>query len=131
MTPLELFTETGEVLISYSKSTISNKVAVALIKTTDSPYPTKKNTPIAGFSVVTPGQSKYNKPVDMVFLSVILKSDPDLTAYSNELLKTTESEQQKNVFCFPTPEKAGKPEDHPPTPTRTLKQLFKLREKKT
>ena len=90
--PLEKFTETA-VLSFQSISTITDKrVAVRLTNTTESPYLIKKNTQIADFSVVTPKQSKRNKPSDMAFLSIISQSDPHLTVYLNELLRTNKPE---------------------------------------
>ena len=89
VTPLEKFTETASLLISHSMSTINDKqIAVRVTNTTESPYLIKKHTQIAEFSVVTPEQSKHIKPVDMAILSMIPQSDPDLTAYLNELLRT-------------------------------------------
>ena len=90
VTPLENFTETASLLISHSMSTIIDKrIAVRVTNTTESPYHIKKHTEIAEFSVVTPEQSKHIKPVDTAILSMIPQGDPDLTAYLNELLRTT------------------------------------------
>ena len=86
---------------------------------------------MAEFSVVTPEQAKLIKPVDMAILNMIPQSDPDLTAYLNELLRTNTPEQQNNTFWFPTPENYGKPEDHTPTQTRILKELNELKDKET
>ena len=89
VTPLEKFTETANLLISHSMSTISDKrTAVRVTNTTEPPYLIKKHTQIAEFPVVTPEQSKHIKPVDMAILSMIPQGDPDLTAYLNELLRT-------------------------------------------
>ena len=130
VTPLEKFTETAILLISHSMSTIIDKrIAVRVTNTTESPYHIKKHTQLAEFSVVTPEQSKHIKPVNMAILSVIPQDDPDLTAYLNELLKTSKPEQQDNTFCFPTPENPGKPEDHTPIQTRILKELNELKHK--
>ena len=105
VTPLEQITETASLLISHSMSTkIDIRIAVRVTKTTESPYLIKKHTQIKEFSVVTPEQSKHNKPVDMATLSMILPGDPDLTAYLNELLRTNKPEQQDNIFWFSTPE---------------------------
>ena len=79
--------------------------------------------------MVTPEQSKHIKPVDMAILSLIPQGDPDLTAYLNELLRTSKPEQQDNTFWFPTPENPGKPEDHTPIQTRSLKELNELKDK--
>ena len=56
---------------------------------------TKKHTQIAEFSVVTPEQSKHIKPVDKAVLSMIPQSDPDLTAYLNEILRTNKPKQTR------------------------------------
>ena len=60
---------------------------------------------------------------------MIPQDDPDLTAYLNELLRTSKPEQQDNTFCFPTPENPGKPEDHTPIQTRILNELNELKDK--
>ena len=65
----------------------------------------------------------------MAILSMIPQSDPDLTAYSNELLRTSKPEQQDNTFWFPTPENPGKPEDRTPIQTRILKELNEIKDK--
>ena len=52
-----------------------------ITNTTESPYLIKKNTKIAEFSVVTPGQSKSIIPGDTTILSMIPESDPDLITY--------------------------------------------------
>ena len=130
VTPLEKFTETASLLIYRSMLTlIDNKITVRVTNTTESPYLMKKHTQIAEFSVVTPEQSKNNKPVDMAILSLILQGDLDMTAYLNELLRTKTPEQQNNTFWFPTPENPGKSEDHTPTQTRILKELNELKDK--
>ena len=130
VTPLDRFMETASLLISHSMSTIFDKrIAVRVTNTTESPYHIKKHTQIAEFSVVTPEQSKHIKPVDMAILSMIPQDDPDLTAYLNELPRTSKPEQQDNTFWFPTPENPGKPEDHTPIQTRILKELNEVKDK--
>ena len=95
--------------MSHSISTIfDKKTAVRITNTTESPFSIKENTQIAEFSVVTPEQSKFIRPVDAAILSMILEGDPDLTIYLNELLRTNKAEQQNNTFWFPTPENLGK-----------------------
>ena len=93
------FTETASLLISHSMLTIIEKtMAVRVTNTTESPCLIKKHTQIAEFSVVTPEQSKHIKPVDMAILSMIPQSDPDLTAYLNELFGTNKPQHQNNTF---------------------------------
>ena len=81
---------------------IDKKIEVRLTNTTETPYLIKNNTDtqIAEFSVVTPQQSKFNKPVDMAILSMILEEDPDPTTYLKELLRGNKPEQQINTFWF-------------------------------
>ena len=127
VTPVEKFTETASLIISCSMSTIiDRKIAVRVTNTTESPYTINKNTQIAEFSVVTPEQSKFIKPVDMAILSMIPEGDPDLVTYLTELLRTNKTDQQNNAFWFPTPENPGNTEDHTPIQTRILTELREL-----
>ena len=90
VTPVEKFTKTASLIISDSMSIITDrKIAVRVTNTTESPYTINKNTQIAEFSVVTPEQSKFIKPVDMAILSMIPEGDPDLITYLTELLRTS------------------------------------------
>ena len=124
LTPVEKFTETTSPIKSHSISTtIDRKIAVRVTNTTESPYTISKNTQIADFTVVTPEQSKYIKPVYTAILSMIPKADPDLITYLTELLRTKIPYQQNNSFRFPTPENPGNIEDHAPIQTRILKEL--------
>ena len=124
VTPVEKFTETASLIISHSLSTIiDRRIAVRVTNTTESPYTINKNTQIAEFSVVTPEQSKFIKPVDMAILKMIPEGDPDLITYLNERLRTNKPDQQTNTFWFPTPENPGNTEEHTPIQTRILKEL--------
>ena len=127
---MEKVTETASLLISHSTSTIIDRnIAVRVTKTTESPYTINKNTQSADFSVVTPEQSKFIKPVDMAVLSMTPESDPDLITYLTELLKTNKPDQQTNTFWFPTTENPGKTNEHTPIQTRILKKLCELQQK--
>ena len=82
VTPLEKFTESSSLLISHSMSTIfDKKLAVRVTNTTETPYFIKRNAQITEFSVVTPEQAKFIKPVDMAILSMNPEGDPDITTY--------------------------------------------------
>ena len=127
VTPVEKFTEAASLIISHSMSTIiDRKKAVRVTNTTESPYTINKNTQIAEFSVVTPEQSKFIKPVDMAILSVIPEGYPDLVTYLTELLRTNKPDQQNNSFWFPTPANPGNTEDPTPIQTRILTELREL-----
>ena len=130
VTPVEKFTETASLIISHSMSTIiDKKIAIRVTNTTESPYTINKNTQIVEFSVVTPEQSKFIKPVDMAILSMIPEGDPDLITYLVELLRTNKPDQQTNAFWFPTPENSGNTEEHTPIQARILKELRELQQK--
>ena len=130
VTPVEKFTETASLLISHSMSTtIDRTIAVRVTNTTESPYIINKNTQTAEFSVVTPEQSKFIKPVDMAVLSMIPEGDPNLIKYLTELLRTNKPDQQTNTFWFPTPETPGNTEEHTPIQTRILTELRELQQK--
>ena len=125
--PVEKFTEAASLIISHSMSTIiDRKIAVRVTNTTESPYTINKNTQIAEFSVVTPEQSKFIKPVDTAILRMIPEGDPDLVTYLTELLRTNKPDQQNNTFWFPTPENPGNTADHTPIQTRILTELCEL-----
>ena len=124
---VEKFTEAASLTISHSMSTIiDRKIAVRVTSTMESPYTINKNTKIAEFSVVTPEQSKFIKPMDMAILSMIPEGDPNLVTYLTELLRTNKPDQQNNAFWFPTPEDPGNTEDHTPIQTRILTELREL-----
>ena len=127
VTPVEKFTENASLIISHSMSTITDrKIAVRVTNTTESPYTINKNTQIAEFSIVTPEQSKFIKPVDMTILSMIPEGDPDLITYLTELLRTNKQDQQTNNFWFLTPQNPGNTEEHTPIQTRTSRELCDL-----
>ena len=79
--------------------------------------------------MVTPEQTKINKPVDTAILSMIPEGDPDLVTYLTELLRANKPDQQNSIFWFPTPENPGNTEDHNPTQTRILTELRELQRK--
>ena len=129
LTRVEKFTEAASLLIPYSISTIfDKKIAVRVTNTTKSPYSIKKNKHIVEFSVVTPEQSKFIKPVDTAILSMIPEGDGDLTTYLTKLLTTIKLEQQKNNIWVPKPGNLGNIEDRTPIQTRILKKLHGLKE---
>ena len=86
-TLVEKLTEAASLKNSHSMSTIiDRKIAVRVTNTTESRYTINKNTQIAEFSVLTPEESKFFKPVDAAILSLIPEGDPDLVTYLTELL---------------------------------------------
>ena len=130
VTPVEQIKEATSLIISHSISTIFDlKIAVRVPNTTESPYTINKTLQVADFSVVTPEQSKFIKPVDTATLSTIPEGDPDLTTYLTELLRTNKPDQHNSTFWFPTCENSGNIEDHTPIQTGILKELHELQQK--
>ena len=130
VTPVEKFPEAASLIISSSLSTIiDRKVAVRFTNTTESHFTTHKNTQTADFSVVTPEQSNFIKPVDTAILSIVREGNTDLITYLTELLRTNKPDQQNNTSCFPTHKNHGNREDHTPIQTRILKKLRELKQK--
>ena len=109
--------------IPFNLNLIVRKVPIRLTNTLKLPFTINKDTQIAEFSVVTPEQSKFIKPVDTAILSMISEGYLDLITYLAELLRTNKADRQNNTFWFPTPEKPGSIEDHTPIQTRILKEL--------
>ena len=102
--PVEKFTEAASLKIFHSISTKKDrKKAVRVTNTTESPYTTNKNRQIAEFSVVKPEQSKFIKPMDTAFFSMIPERDPDLIGYLTKLLKTNKSDSKTLLFRFRQP----------------------------
>ena len=91
---------------------IDKKIAVRVTNTTESLNLMNKKAQIAELSVVSPNQSRFTKPVDMAFLSMIPEGDTDQNTYLKELLRTNKPEQQNNTFWLQAPEKPGKTGDH-------------------
>ena len=94
VTPPEKFTETISLLICHTMSTIIDKKAVVRVTyRTESVYSIKRNIQISEFSLVTPDQSKFVKPLTTPILNVIREGYPNLTTYLNEILRANKPEQ--------------------------------------
>ena len=121
-------TKAVSLLISFSMVTINDKkITVRTTNTTDSPYSILKRRQTSEFSVVTPEQSKFNRPVDRAILSMIAEGGPGPTTYMNELLNTNKPELQNKTFWLSTPEHPGNIEDITPIQTRNIKEFLALK----
>ena len=96
---------------------------------TDHPYKLKKGLHIANFSVMTPEQMKYVKPVDPASTWHLLQNDQEQAAhYVSSLIKTNRNLQNSENYWFPTPENPGNPEEHTPLQKRILRELQALQD---
>ena len=134
VSPVEKFTEAASLIISHSISTIIDRtIAVRVTNTTESLFTSNKNTQIADFSVVTPEQSKFIKPVDTAIPSTITEGDPDLIIYLTELLRMNKPDRQKILSGFRHPkilatERIKSQFKHESQKSRELRELHKKEE---
>ena len=130
VTPLEQFTENATLLVSHSMSAITNKeIPIRVTNVGETPYTLKRNTQVAEFTILTPEQSKFVKPVDTAILQMLPYDDQSLSLYLNEFLRTDKQEPMDNNFWFPTPDNPGDIEEHTPIQSRILNELLELRRK--
>ena len=77
--------------------TLTNgQVSVHLNNFTDSPSTLKRGTQVANFTVLTPEQMKYVKPIDPVTTGHVLQDNPEnVPYYASSLIKYTKPEDFK------------------------------------
>ena len=128
--PSNNLTDDGDIAFCAALVTLTNgQVSVHLINFTDSPYTLKSGTQVATFTVLTPEQMKYVKPIDPVTTWHLLQDNPENAAYyASSLIKSTKPEDFKENYWFPTPEDPGDPQQHTPIQKRILSELINLEE---
>ena len=93
------------------------------------PYELKKGLHIAKFSVMTPEQMKYVRPMDPVSTWHLLNENgEDAIYYLNSLLKANRNNDQYEQNWFPTPENPGDEASHTPIQQSILRQWRNLQE---
>ena len=108
-------------------SILNNKPMVQISNFLDHLYTFKRETHIANFSILTPEQTKHIRPVNPTSVRHLLKNNhDDAIHYINRLLKTSETEEVKETFWFPTPHNPGNEKEHTPIQTRILNELREL-----
>ena len=92
--PSNTLTDDGDIAFCAALVTLTNgQVSVHLNNFTDSPYTLKRGTQVATFTVLTPEQLKYVKPIDPVTTWHLLQENPENAAYyANSLIKSTKPE---------------------------------------
>ena len=122
--PSDLLHEEDDITFCPALVTLNNgSIAIPVNNFTDHPYKLKKGLHIANFSVMTPEQMKYVKPIDPASTWHLLQNDQEQAAhYISSLIKTNRNPQNSENYWFPTPENPGNPEEHTPiqktNPTR-------------
>ena len=128
--PSNTLTDDVEIAFCAALVTLTNgRVSVHRNNFTDSPYTLKRGGQVATFTVPTPEQMKYLKPIDPVTTWHLLQDNPEnATYYASSLIKSTKPEDFKENYWFPTPEDPGDPQHHTPIQKRILSELINLQE---
>ena len=109
--PSDLLHEEGDITFCPALVTLyDGSISLPVNNFTDHPYKLKKGLHIANFSVMTPEQMKYVKPVDPASTWHFLQNDQEQAAhYVSSLSKTNKNPQNSGNVWFPTPENPGNP----------------------
>ena len=131
--PSDLLHEEGDITFCPALVTLNDgNIMIQVNNFTDHPYKLKKGLHIANFSVMTPEQMKYVKPVDPASTWHLLQNDQEQAAhYVSSLIKTNRNPQNTENYWFPTPENPGNPEEHTPIQKRILRELQALQDLET
>ena len=107
--PSNALIEDGDITFCAALVTLtSGQVEIHLNNFTDHPYTLKRGSHIANFSVMTPGQMKYVKPVDPVTTWYLLQDNPENAAfYVSSLIKSSKPEDFRENYWFPTRKTLG------------------------
>ena len=128
--PSNALTEDGDVAFCAAMVTLTTgQVEIYLNNFLDHPYPLKRGSHVANFSVMTPGQMKYVKPIDPVTTWHLLQDNLENAAfYVSSLIKSSKLEHSQEKYWFPTPEDPGDPQQHTPIQKHILTELQNLQE---
>ena len=131
--PSELLHEEGDITFCPSLVTLNDgSILIPVNNCTDHPYKLKKGLHFANFSIMTPEQMIYVKPIDPASSRHFLQQDQEQAAhYVSSLIKANENPQNQEIYWFPTPENPGNPEEHTPIQKRILRKLQALQDLET
>ena len=96
--PSNTLTDDGDIAFCAALVTLTNgQVEVHLNIFTDSPCTLKRGTQVANFTVMTPEQMKYVKPIDPVNTWHLLHDNPENAVYyARSLINSTKREEKLN-----------------------------------
>ena len=122
--------EDGDITFCAALVTLTQgQVSIHVNNFTDQLYTLKRGSHIANFSVLTPEQMKYVKPIDPVTTWHFLKDNPENAAYyASSLIKSPKTSEDSENYWFPTPEEPGDPQTHTPIQQRILRDLRNLQD---
>ena len=124
--PLPQFDETATIIVALALATAHNKrINLRIANLTDFLHTIKNHTKLAELQILKPEDTKQIRPIDVATLTTL--RDPDDThMYVNELMKSTNNEQNDENLWFPTPENPGNEDEHTPIQRRILKEIREL-----
>ena len=124
--PLPQFDETATIIVAPALATAHNKrINLRIANLTDFPHTIKNHTKLAELQILRPEDTKQIRPVDVATLTT--QQNPDDThMYVNELMKSTNDEQNDENLWFPTPKNPGNEDEHTPIQRRILKEIREL-----
>ena len=124
--PLPQFDETATIIVAPALATAHNKrINLRIANLTDFPHTIKNHIKLAELQILRPEDTKQIRPIDVATLTTL--QDPDDThMYVNELMKSTNNEQNDENLWFPTPENPGNEDEHTPIQKRILKEIREL-----
>ena len=128
--PSDLLHEEGDVTFCAAIVTLhEGTMRMHVNNFTDQPYKLKKGLHNANFSVMTPEQMKYVRPIDPVSTWHLLNENEEDAIYNiSSLLKANRNNDQYKQYWFPTPENPGDEASHTPIQQRILRELRNLEE---
>ena len=102
--PLPQFDETATIIVAPALATTHNKrINVRVANLTDFPHTIKNHTKMAELQILKPEDTKQIRPIDVATLTTLQDPD-DAHMYVNELMKSTNNEQNDENLWFPTTE---------------------------
>ena len=106
LTPSAQYDQHDTIFVVSTLSTVNNNaVAIQLTNSTDIPYTVPNETHIADFTVLSPEQIKYVKPVNPGELNFMMHQFHDETdQYIHQLLRVPTDTPEPEQYWFPTPE---------------------------
>ena len=98
--PSDLLHKEGDITFCPALVTLNNgSISIPVNNFTDHPYKLKKGLHIANFSVMTPEQMKYVKPIDPASTWHLLQNDQEQAAhYISSLIKTNRNPQNSENY---------------------------------
>ena len=110
--PLPQFDETATIIVAPALATAHNRrINVRVANLPDFPHTIKNHTKLAELQILKPEDTDQIRPIDVAVLTSL--QDPDDThLYVNELMKSTNNEQNDENLWFPTPENPGNEEEY-------------------